>query len=262
MKSAIAEFFYLPLSEKKKYAMQNDIHGYGQVYVVSEDQKLDWNDALVLMALPYNIRNMKYWPLSIPGFKEAVEEYAAEIQRIADEIFINLSLLMGVDKDFLKQIHGDMMQGIRMNYYPSCSRPDLVLGVSPHSDSSTMTILVQDDEITGLQIKYHGIWVPVNPIPNAIVVNIGDSMEVWSNGKYKSIEHRVVTNVEKPRISAAAFMIPGNDVELNPLETMVDDELRPRIFRNGVEYVDYLRYTLAKKMEGKSANIEYLKLKS
>lgn len=85
-------------------------------------------------------------------------------------------------------------------------------------------------------------------------------MQAWSNGKYKSIEHRAVTNVEKPRISAAAFMIPGNDVELKPLETMVDDELQPRIFRDGVKYIEYLRYTLAKKMEGKLANIEYLKL--
>lgn len=70
MKSVIAEFFELPLSEKKKYAMpENDIHGYGQAHVVSEDQKLDWNDALVLRTLPDNLRNMKYWPLSIPGFK-------------------------------------------------------------------------------------------------------------------------------------------------------------------------------------------------
>lgn len=66
--------------------------------------------------------------------------------------------------------------------------------------------------------------------------------------------------MEKPRISAAAFVIPGNDVELNPVETMVDDDLHPKVFKNGVKYIEYLRYTLAKKMEGKLANIEYLKL--
>lgn len=66
--------------------------------------------------------------------------------------------------------------------------------------------------------------------------------------------------MEKPRISAAAFVIPGNDVELNPIQTTWDDDLHPRLFKNGVNYIDYLRYTLAKKMEGKLANIDYLKL--
>ncbi|XP_057804045.1 protein SRG1-like [Salvia miltiorrhiza] len=261
MKAAMADFFDLPLSEKKRYGMAaNDIEGYGQGYVVSEDQKLDWNDLLFLITLPATSRRFKYWPLTIPAFKEAVEEYAGVIERVSDEIFGNLSLLMGVERGFLKKLHGDVKQGIRMNYYPSCARPDLVLGVSPHSDSSSITLLLQDDDTTALQIKHEGVWVPVNPIPNALVVNIGDAMEAWSNGRYKSIEHRAVTNLEKARISAAAFVIPGNDVELNPLETMVDHHLQPRIFKDGVKYIEYLRYTLGKKMEGKLANIEYLKL--
>lgn len=110
--------------------------------------------------------------------REAVEDYVAEIERVSNEILANLSLLMGVERDFLRQMHGDMKQAIRMNYYSSCSRPDLVLGISPHSDSSTITLLLQDDEVTGLQIKHDGMWVPVRPIPNAIVVNIGDALEV------------------------------------------------------------------------------------
>ncbi|KAL6574172.1 hypothetical protein OROHE_001076 [Orobanche hederae] len=191
---------------------------------------------------------------------EAVEEYEDVLQRVSDEIFANLSLLMGVERDFLKKRHGDEKLGIRMNYYPSCARPDLVLGVSPHSSNSSITLLVQEEEFTAPQIKHGKRWVPVKPIPNALDINIGDAIEAWSNEKYKSIEHRAVTNVEKPRIFVAMFVIPGNDVELNPLDTMVGDEIRPRIFRDGVKYIDYLRFTLGKKMEGKLAHIEYLKL--
>lgn len=110
--------------------------------------------------------------------REAVEEYAGVLERVSDEIFGNLSLLMGVERDFVKKLHGDVKQGIRMNYYPKCARPDLVLGVSPHSDSSSITILVQDEAITALQIKHEGAWVPVKPIPDALVINIGDVMEV------------------------------------------------------------------------------------
>ena len=87
---------------------------------------------------------------------------------------------MGMDKDALKRLHGEMMkQGIRMNYYPNCSRPELVLGVSPHSDASSITLLIQDDDITGLQIRHEEGWVPVKPIPNAIVMNIDDVIEVF-----------------------------------------------------------------------------------
>lgn len=104
--------------------------------------------------------------------------YSTELQKVGDEIFANMSVLMGMERESLKNIHGVMKLGVRMNYYPSCARPDLVLGVSPHSDASSLTLLLQDDEIAGLQIKHKGIWVPVKPIQNALVVNIGDVMEV------------------------------------------------------------------------------------
>lgn len=70
MKTAVAAFFELPLQEKKKYAMAaNDLQGYGQAYVVSEEQKLDWNDIIFLITLPTEKRNFKFWPVTSPGFK-------------------------------------------------------------------------------------------------------------------------------------------------------------------------------------------------
>ncbi|KAL2541596.1 2-oxoglutarate (2OG) and Fe(II)-dependent oxygenase superfamily protein [Abeliophyllum distichum] len=242
MKAAVAAFFELPLCEKKKYAMAaNDVQGYGQGYVISDEQKLDWNDLLFLITMPSSFRNMKYWPITIQGFKETLEEYSIELQRVIDEIFSNLSLLMGMEGGFLKELQG-------------------FLGLGPHSDCSSITLLLQDDDITALQIKHKEAWIPIKPVPNALVVNIGDVVEAWSNGLYKSIEHRAVTNKKKPRISVATFVIPCDDVELNPLETMVDDNYRPRIYKNDVKYVDYLRHTLARKMDGKATNVQYLKL--
>lgn len=70
MKAAVAAFFDLSLEEKKRYAMpENDLQGYGQAYVVSEQQKLDWGDLIFLMTRPIEDRNMKYWPTAVPGFK-------------------------------------------------------------------------------------------------------------------------------------------------------------------------------------------------
>ncbi|KAJ6772737.1 S-NORCOCLAURINE SYNTHASE 1-LIKE [Salix koriyanagi] len=154
MKAAVAAFFELPLGREKK--------------VCNGGQRYSWK--------------MKFWPVLVPGFKEAVEQYLTEILKLAEEIFANISLLMGMDRDDLKRLHGEMMkQGLRMNYYPNCSMPELVLG---------------DDDITGLQIRHLEEWVPVKPIPNAIVMNIGDVIEGWSNGVYKSIEHRAVTECD------------------------------------------------------------------
>ena len=110
--------------------------------------------------------------------RDVVDEYSKEVYRITIELLGSLSLMMNIDKDRLFRLHGEIKQGMRMNYYPTCSKPNQVLGVSPHSDGSSITILLQDDDITGLQIKHKGEWLPVKPIPNALVVNIGDAIEV------------------------------------------------------------------------------------
>ncbi|KAK8717159.1 hypothetical protein V6N13_044436 [Hibiscus sabdariffa] len=65
------------------------------------------------------------------------------------------------------------VQAVRMNYYPPCSRPDLVLGLSPHSDGTALTVLQQGkDRSVGLQILKGQTWLPVQPIPDALVINI------------------------------------------------------------------------------------------
>lgn len=110
-----------------------------------------------------------------------MEEYSTEIREVSNKIDANLSVLMGMDEDGLKRKLGEFQQGIRMNYYPTCSRPDLVLGISPHSDSSLFTLLLQDNEISGLQIKHKEVWIDAKPIPNSLVLNIGDAIEVSYN---------------------------------------------------------------------------------
>ena len=67
----------------------------------------------------------------------------------------------------------------RFNFYPPCSRPDLVHGVKPHTDRSGITILLQDKEVEGLQIVVDGKWYRVPVIPHALVVNLGDQMQVY-----------------------------------------------------------------------------------
>jgi isopenicillin N synthase-like dioxygenase len=85
---------------------------------------------------------------------------------------------IGMEYNYMKNLFEDGRQSIRMNYYPPCLQPELVIGLSPHSDATGLTILLQLNEIDGLQIRKDGTWIPVIPFPNAFVVNIGDILEV------------------------------------------------------------------------------------
>jgi len=87
-----------------------------------------------------------------------VEKDSAEINKLAEEVFAHLSLLLRLES--LQKMHGEIRLGTRMNYYPSCCRGNLVVGVSPHSDGRSLTFLLQDDEITSLQIKHRGKMGP------------------------------------------------------------------------------------------------------
>lgn len=142
-----------------------------------------------------------------------------------------------------------------MNYYPPCSRPDLVLGVSPHSDGGSLTVLLQDNDITGLQIKYKGSWIPVKPIPNALVVNMADLVEV---NVCDIISYRAVMNAKRTRMSIVTFLFADDEAEIGPVESMTRDSRR--IYRK-VKRLDYIRHRLGRKMDGK-ANLYFLKLES
>ncbi|PON90836.1 Oxoglutarate/iron-dependent dioxygenase [Trema orientale] len=245
MKDASNEFFELPLEEKNKIAMPpNDMQGYGHAYVVSEEQTLDWSDTLIMLVYPSRFRNAKIWPTETKGFKESIETYSTELKRVAEELLGSVSLIMGMDKGALLELHKELVQALRVNYYPPCRTPDKVLGISPHSDTSTITILMQDGDVTGLQIRHQGGWVPVKPLPNALVVNI------LSNGKYKSIEHRAVTNESKIRLSFASFFIPLDEVEIEPLNHLIDSDSLPMYKK--VKYGDYMRQSMKMKHDGKA----------
>ncbi|KAL5544915.1 hypothetical protein UlMin_008699 [Ulmus minor] len=259
MKAATASFFDLPVDEKNKYAMGDSIEGYGNLFVVSEEQKLDWADSLFFITRPEEQRNMKKWPITLPGFKDAVEEYSIGMKRVTEELLAKLSLLLGMEKNSLDKQHVVMRHSMRMIYYPQCPKPELVLGCSPHSDPGSITLLLQSDDVVGLQIKHKGGWVPVTPIPNAFVVNVADALESWSNGLYKSIEHRAVANSKIARMSIGTFIQPADEAKMGPAKSIIQD--RPKMYKDDIKYIDYMRNFIGMKLTGK-AHTNFLKLEN
>ncbi|KAK7256769.1 hypothetical protein RIF29_30237 [Crotalaria pallida] len=259
MKDTTSEFFKLPIEEKNKISMpSNDIHGYGHDHVIFEEQKLDWHDELVLITHPIESRKLSFWPKTPERFKEAIEAYTEEVKQVGEKLLRAMSVIMGMEKDALIKLHKELLVTLGLIYYPPCSTPEQVVGMSPHSDATTITILMQHDEVCGLEIRHKGDWVPVIPKPGALVVNVGDITEIWSNGKYKSIEHRGMTNKNKERTSYVFFLSPVDDVEVEPLDHFVDDQ-NVKLYQK-VKFGDYLKESFKRKLEGK-AHVDVAKIK-
>ena len=110
--------------------------------------------------------------------RETLQTYTSELKKLALTILANMAKALKMDVEEIKKLFSDGVQSVRMNYYPPCPEPDKAIGFTPHSDADALTILFQLNGTEGLQVRKEGMWIPVKPLPNAFVVNIGDIMEV------------------------------------------------------------------------------------
>ncbi|CAL5077482.1 unnamed protein product [Urochloa decumbens] len=139
---------------------------------------------------------------------------------------------------------------LRLNRYPAAPASGGAkaarFGLCAHTDSDFVTILHQQDAVGGLQVlkdKEAGRWVAVRPNPGALIVNVGDLLQAWSNDRYRSIQHRVVVPAAAAeRFSVAFFLCPADDRLIRPRCTTSggDDTPRYRSFTFG-EYRNQVR---------------------
>ncbi|MCL7046874.1 hypothetical protein MKW94_012716, partial [Papaver nudicaule] len=179
VKSEIEGFFNLPMDEKAKYGHKDgDEEGFGQHFVVSEDQKLDWADMFYMVTLPHHLRKPHLFPeLPLP-LRETMESYSSELNKLSMVLLEMMEKALQVaEAKGITKFFEDGFQQMRMNYYPPCPRPELVTGLTSHSDFGGLTILLQLNEVEGLQIKKDERWISVKPLPDAFIVNVGDVLE-------------------------------------------------------------------------------------
>ncbi|KNA03708.1 hypothetical protein SOVF_206490 [Spinacia oleracea] len=224
------EFFDLPLEVKQKHSRTLDsFEGYGDD-TVSEGQSYNWNDRLHLKVHPLDHRNFRLWPEYLPNFRGTLEEYTMELRRVLKTILEAIAKSLELDENiFLRECGGEESINMftRFNYYPPCSDPSHVLGLKPHSDGSVITILLQDKQVEGLQVEKDKQWFKVPIVPDALFINIGDQLEIMSNGILKSVVHKVVIDKENKRTSVATVSIPHSDKEIGPFGELIDKEIGP-----------------------------------
>ncbi|XP_057767955.1 jasmonate-induced oxygenase 2-like [Salvia miltiorrhiza] len=237
VRSISREFFQLPMSEKQIYAGEEE--GYKIDQLVTDDQFPDWSHNLRLRIFPEDRRKPKYWPQNPDSFRKVVVEYGDKLRGVAEEILklTGKSLKLGDEESFVKKTSGMYAQ---FNYYPPCPNPDRVLGLRQHSDFSMITILLQDDQVQGLQLLKDDNWFAAPTMPHALLVFAGDQLQIMSNGILKSCVHRVVRGIrsEKERCTLAVFCSPNFAEEIGPLDELVGDG-RPRLYPNITNYVAF-----------------------
>ncbi|XP_031388683.1 protein SRG1-like [Punica granatum] len=233
------EFFALPDEEKQKCVRAaNEVEGYGDDLIVAEKQVIDCCYRLFLRVFPVDQRRLNLWPENPTDFGEILHEYATKVKSVMDDLSKVMARSLNLDEDsFLSQYGARPIMQVRFNFYPPSPSAD-VLGVKPHSDRSGITVLLQDEEVEGLQVFKDGAWATVPVIPQALVVNLGDQMQIMSNGIFKSPVHRVLTNPNQLRLSVAMFNEPEQDGEIGPLHCLVD-EARPRMYRTVKNYAAF-----------------------
>merc|ERR1711915_534184 len=236
VQSEAASFFSLPLQEKAKVRkdFENPL-GYYDTELTKNVR--DWKEIFDFACRGYwrlpssfelesdEIRTVtNQWPQNPPGLREACEKYAEAAEKLAFRLVELISLSLGLPADYFNSKFEEQTSVVRLNHYSPCPVPELALGVGSHKDPGALTVLAQDD-VGGLQVKRKdGEWIGVKPIPNSFVINVGDCMQVWSNGKYESVEHRVVVNDKKERFSIPFFLFPSHHAMIGPVPELVNEK--------------------------------------
>ncbi|KAM7497542.1 hypothetical protein LguiA_021956 [Lonicera macranthoides] len=258
VKAATHRFFELPAEEKKKYSKENSRSNsvrFGTSFTPDAENALEWKDYLSLFYVSDD-EAASLWP---PVCKDQALEYKKStevvIRKLLEALMKRLNVIH-IDKTKELLLMGS--KRINLNYYPTCPNPELTVGVGRHSDVSTLTILLQD-EIGGLYVRKDGTenWIHVPPVSGSLVINIGDALQIMSNGRYKSVEHRVLANGTKNRVSVPIFVNPRPSDIIGPLPEVIKDG--EKALYKQVLYSDYVMHFFRKGHDGKDT-IEYAKI--
>ncbi|KAJ7534223.1 hypothetical protein O6H91_13G084400 [Diphasiastrum complanatum] len=244
------KFFDLPKDEKLVYAGKPVIgaEGYGSRMVLNDAEPKFWREFVELHTLPLSERHYNYWPQQPAEFRETVEEYTAALLDLAHRLLAVISENLGLKPTYLKEALGEAQQNIVFQCYPPCPEAGKTLGLPAHSDVGGITILMQEGD--GLQVAAASdTWELVPNYPNAFVVNLADQIEIITNGRYKSANHRAIVNSDRTRRSYVTFYHPAKDQKIFPAPELVDATAGP-LYRE-LFYLEYLQALAAGRFGGK-----------
>ena len=213
-------FFALPEADKLAIEMISSPHFRGYNRIASERTRglPDWREQIDIgaerPALPRDaglpvwsrLRGPNQWPAALPELRPVVTRWQAAAMQVLTRLLRAFALALGQPADALEPLYGDDPHYlIKLIRYPGHD-VNARQGVGAHKDAGLITLLLQDDQ-AGLQVETPGGWVDVPPRAGTFVINIGELLELASDGYLRATMHRVITppsGIE--RISAAFFL--------------------------------------------------------
>ncbi|HVX07979.1 isopenicillin N synthase family dioxygenase, partial [Humibacter sp.] len=222
---AAETFFALPIEEKQKVYIGNSTNHRGYVPVGEEglygdgpvDLKEAFDSSLELPAddpdyLAGNpMLGPNQWP-SLPGFQDAVTTYYNAVIAFGKVLLRGFAMALGEPATCFDEFVTRAPSQLRLVHYPYDENAVDNLGIGAHTDYEVFTILKPTKP--GLEIMNGaGEWIDVPPIDGAFVVNIGDMLDIWSNGAFVATLHRV-RKVAEERYSFPLFFNVDYDVEV------------------------------------------------
>lgn len=236
LRREMRSFFAQPLAVKREVLRTAD-NPWGFYDRELTQRTPDWKE-IYDYGPPDGDRLQPQFPAALPDFRAAIQAYYDACAALALGMLRVLALNLGMPASYLdgyfQPAHTSFL---RLNYYPRCPLPvrptDLslaasgYLGVNQHTDAGAITLLLQDEQ-PGLEVFHEGGWQLVEPRPDALVVNIGDIVQVWSNDRYRAALHRGLANTDAERFSAPFFFNPAYSADYAPLPSTIDARHPPR----------------------------------
>jgi isopenicillin N synthase-like dioxygenase len=184
------------------------------------------------------------WPELI-GFRDTVERYHVAMVGLSRAIVDRLAVGLGDEDRAMRDAFDPPTTWLRLLRYPprAADATDDLFGSAPHCDFGCITLLAQDD-IGGLQVLGRdGEWIDVAPMEHSLVMNVGDMLHRWSNGRLRSTPHRVINVSGRERYSVPFFYDPSISTVVAPLPSGIDDD-HPSQFEP-IEFESFLRRELS-----------------
>jgi isopenicillin N synthase-like dioxygenase len=221
-------FFARSMDEKMTIVLDQRLRGYlplgyrsyeGEARAGTSHQEGFWVGHERPLDAANPLQGPNQWPTGMPELKSAMLEYFIAAEALSRVLQRGFALALGLAPDFFHALFREPNSRLKLNHYPPQDAPeaDNDIGVVPHSDSGGFTILWQDDN-GGLEVQSKsGEWVGAPPIAGTFVINIGNVMQIWTNGRFSSTPHRVINRGGRDRYSVPFFVNPDSTARIAPL---------------------------------------------